>query len=198
MVQEELLAAFLRGVGLPDAQPADPIAAMETLGAALRALVSGLRLALIARAAIKGEFRIEQTMIRRRGNNPLKFAANDDDALIALLGVGRRTEMGAAEAVGEALRDMRLHEVATVAAMRAAVQELLARLEPSKLRRAAEHGGLNLISVQTKARAWDAFEALYAQTSQALNDDFDSIFGRAFARAYERALGEASVKELPT
>jgi len=195
---DELLTAFLRGTGLSDARPTDPAAAMEALGAAFRALVSGLRLALIARSSIKGEFRIEQTMIRSRGNNPLKFSADDDDALLGLLGAGRRTEMGVAEAVADALRDMRLHEVATVAAMRAAVRALLAGFEPAKLRVAAEHGGLNLVPAQRKARAWDAFEALYAQTSQALTDDFDSVFGKAFARAYEQALAEASAREPPS
>ena len=194
---DELLAAFLRGTGLPEARPADPATTMEALGAAFRALVCGLRLALMARSAIKGEFRIERTMIRSRGNNPLKFSADDDDALIALLGAGRRMEMGAAEAVADALRDMRLHEVATVAAMRTAVQALLARFEPAKLRAVAERGGLNLVAVQRKAHAWDAFEALYAQTSAALIDDFDSVFGKAFAHAYERAMREASAKEPP-
>lgn len=192
---DDLLAAFVRGAGLPDARPGDPAAAMEALGAAFRAVVSGLRLALIARAAIKGEFRIEQTMIRSRGNNPLKFSADDDDALIALLGAGRRMEMGAADAITDALRDMRLHEVATVAAMRSAVRGLFARFDPVKLRLAAEQSGLNLVPIQRKARAWESFETLYAQTSQALADDFDSVFGKAFAHAYERALGEALVRE---
>lgn len=193
--ESDLLAAFLRGCGRTDLHPADPTAAMETLGAAFRAFVAGLRQAMIARAAVKGEFRIEQTMIRSRGNNPLKFSADDDDAMAALLGVGRRSEMGAVEAVGDALRDIRLHELATVAAMQLAVRALLAELEPAKLRQSAEHGGLALLSAQRKAAAWDAFEALHARISQALLDDFDSVFGRAFARAYERAIGEISARE---
>jgi type VI secretion system FHA domain protein len=168
---------------------------MEALGEAFRALVSGLRLALIARAAIKDEFRIPQTMIRSRGNNPLKFSADDEDALLALLGSGRHTEMSAAEAVEEALRDMRLHEIATIAAVRSAVRALISRFDPAALRVAADRSGLNLVPVQRKARAWDAFEMLYAQTTQALADDFDSVFGKAFARAYERALAEALARE---
>jgi type VI secretion system FHA domain protein len=168
---------------------------MEALGAAFRALISGLRLTLIARSAIKGEFRIEQTMIRSRGNNPLKFSADDDDALLALLGAGRRTEMGAAEAVADALCDMRLHEIATIAAMRSAVRAMISRFEPSKLRLTAEQNGLNLVPAQRKARAWDVFEALFTQTSHALTDDFDSVFGRTFARAYEQALREARERE---
>ena len=82
------------------------------MGKAFRTLVSGLRAVLIARASIKSEFRIEQTMIRARGNNPLKFSAGDDDALAALLGTGRRTDMTAAQAVADALKDIRLHELA--------------------------------------------------------------------------------------
>src|SRR5262249_34133875 len=146
-----------------------------------RAVVSGLRQAMIARAAVKSEFRIEQTMIRSRGNNPLKFSADDDDALSALLGAGRRSDMGPVEAISDALRDIRLHELATVSAMQTAVRALLGELEPAKLRQAAEHAGLSLVSVQRKAHAWDVFEAQHNRIAQALTDDFDSVFGKAFA-----------------
>jgi type VI secretion system FHA domain protein len=194
---DDLLAAFLRGAGLPTVRPDDPVATMEALGAAFRAMVGGLREALIARAAIKGEFRIEQTMLRPRGNNPLKFSAGDDDALTALLGVGRHTGQTAPQAVGEALRDMRMHELATMAAMQSAVRALMADLAPAKLRDAAERGSRGLLPAQRKARAWDAYEALHVKLSQALSDDFDSVFGRAFARAYERALRETARREAP-
>jgi type VI secretion system FHA domain protein len=190
-----LLAAFLRGAGLADLHPDDPAVVMEALGAAFRAIVSGLRQAMIARAAVKGEFRIEQTMIRARGNNPLKFSLGDDDALAALIGTGRRSEMGAVEAVSDALRDIRLHELATMAAMQSAVRALLAEFDPGKLCQAAERGGLNLIAAQRKAHAWDAFERLHARITAALMDDFDSVFGKAFARAYEGALAQISAKE---
>jgi type VI secretion system protein ImpI/type VI secretion system protein len=192
---EDLLAAFLRGTGIGDFRLADPAAAMERFGAAFRAFVCGLRQAMIDRAAIKGELRIEPTQIRSRGNNPLKFSADDDDALAALLGAGRRTEMSAVEAVNEALRDLRLHELATFAAMQSAVRTLLAEFDPVKLRQSGERGGLDLVQMQRKARAWDRFEALHAKVTQALADDFDSVFGKAFARAYETALTEASARE---
>jgi type VI secretion system protein ImpI len=187
----DLLAAFLRGAGLERVRLDDPEAAMERLGAAFRVFVSGLRQALIARGAIKGEFRIARTMIQRAGNNPLKFSADDDDALVALVGAGRRTEMSATDAVAEAFRDIQLHELATIRAMQSAVSALLAEFDPSKLRHAAEHSGLNLFAVQKKANAWEAYEALYAHISEAMSDNFDSIFGKAFAQAYERAIAEA-------
>ena len=193
---DALLTAFLDGAGMPGAKPADPTATMLGLGKAFRDLVAGLRAVLIARAAIKSEFRIEQTMIRARGNNPLKFAADDDDALAALLGTGRRTDMAPHEAVADALHDIRLHELAAMAAMQAAVRSMLDGLDPTRLRASAEQGGgISLLPAQKKARAWDAYEALHARTVRALADDFDSAFGKAFARAYERSLQEASAKD---
>jgi predicted component of type VI protein secretion system len=191
-----LLSAFMAGAGLPDLRPADPEAMMRSLGSAFRAVVAGLRSVLIARASIKSEFRIEQTMIRARGNNPLKFSAGDDDALTAILGTGRRVDMAADAAVADALSDIRLHELATMSAMQSAVRSLMEGLDPAKLRAAAEQGGgLSVLPAQRKARAWDAFEALHTKTLQALSDDFDSVFGKAFARAYERAMDEVSEKE---
>jgi type VI secretion system FHA domain protein len=190
-----VLAAFLEGVELPDAELRDAVATMRALGRAFRNLVTGLRAVMISRADIKSEFRIEQTRLQARGNNPLKFSADDDDALAALLGTGRRTDMGPSEAVADALRDIRLHELASMAAMRAAVGTLLEGLNPAKLRAAAEQGGMTLLPAQKKARAWDAYEALYARTAQGLSDDFDSVFGKAFARAYETLLDEVAAKD---
>jgi predicted component of type VI protein secretion system len=98
--------------------------------------------------------------------------------------------------VTDALRDIRLHELASMAAMQSAVRALMEGLDPAKLRAAAEQGGgMTVLPAQRKARAWDAFEALHTKTTRALSDDFDSVFGKAFARAYERAMDEVSVKE---
>jgi type VI secretion system protein ImpI/type VI secretion system protein len=189
--QDDLLAAFLRGAGVSAPPAADPVAAMAALGAAFRALVGGLRETLIARAAIKSEFRIEQTIIRARGNNPLKFAATDDDALAALLGPGREMGLTPAAAIADSLRDLRLHEIATMAAMQSAVHSLMREMAPGKL----ETGAGGLLPAQRKARAWEAYEALHARITQALADDFDSVFGRAFARAYEQTVREASLQD---
>jgi type VI secretion system protein ImpI/type VI secretion system protein len=183
----DLMAAFLRGAGLDDVRPPDPVIAMEQLGTAFRSLVAGLRETLMARAAIKSEFRIDQTMIRSHGNNPLKFSANGDDALLALIGIGRRSDIGPAEAVAESFRDLRLHELATMAAMQTAMRAILRELAPDRMRDGPAQG---LLASQRKARAWDAFETAHARMTQALSDNFDSAFGRAFARAYEQALRE--------
>jgi type VI secretion system protein ImpI/type VI secretion system protein len=193
----DLMAAFMRGAGMRKAPPEDAEATMEALGAAFRAVVSGVRQVLLARASIKSEFRIEQTMIRARGNNPLKFSVGDDDALASMIGLGRRTDMPAAEAVRDALRDMQMHELASMAAMQAAVRSLVAQFDPEKIRAGTEQGGMSVMPAQRKARAWEAFEALHARITEALADDFDSVFGKAFAIAYERTLQEASERVEP-
>jgi type VI secretion system protein ImpI/type VI secretion system protein len=190
---DALLVAFLEGAGMPQVQPPDALALMRRLGSALRATVAGIRQALIARATIKNEFRIEQTMIRARGNNPLKFSADDDDALAALLGLGRRADMAPDAALADALRDMRLHELATMIAVQDAVRALLAQLDPEKLQ--LETGGVALLPAQKKARAFEAYEKLHRRITQALTDDFDSVFGKAFANAYEAALRDAQLRE---
>jgi predicted component of type VI protein secretion system len=193
---EILLGAFLEGLGLPEARPLDPPTTFRRLGETFRALVTGLRAVLIARASIKGAFRIEQTMIRARGNNPLKFSANDDDAIALLLGAGRRSGMEPAAVIAQALRDIRRHELATMAAMQAAAQALLTDLHPDRIRNTVERaGGMTLLPAQKKARAWEIYETLHASMQRAMQDDFENAFGKAFARAYEESLGDLESHE---
>ncbi len=187
-----IVMAFFAGAELEDAKPAQPLQAMREAGAAFRAFVRGLRRVLIARAEVKSAFRIDQTMVRSRGNNPLKFAVSDDDALAALLGAGRRSDMGAAAAVEGALNDIRLHELATMAAMQEAMQELLGKLDPAQFLAAAEGG---FLPAQKRARAYDLYEAEFRKLREAFTEKFDDAFGRAFARAYERVISDLQSRE---
>jgi type VI secretion system protein ImpI/type VI secretion system protein len=178
------LAAFLAGAGLPPhlAAHADPDAALRALGAAFHAAIAGLRQLLIARADVKREFRIEQTMLRSAGNNPVKFAASDEQALAALLAAGPQN---GPRAVRETIEDLTAHQVATLAATQAAARALLARLAPEGLE-AQEGGGGGLFASRDK-RLWEAYKRLHQQVTEQFDDDFDSAFGKAFARAYEQA-----------
>jgi len=177
------LAAFWRGVGLRDPGTTDPIAMMEAVGRLLRVTVERLRAVQIDRAAIKREFRILATVVRPDDNNPIKFSADTEAALQALLSGKRAPE----RVVSEMLDDIRLHELAMISAMHDAVRELLESLSPDRIRAATEeHGLAAMLPLQRKARAFEQYEALHAKTERALADDFDSVFGKAFALAYER------------
>lgn len=187
-----LLKAFLDGMGLGELAPGgpDPAALMQGLGAAFRAFVEGLREVLITRATIKSEFRIEQTIIAARGNNPLKFSPTPEDALVAMLGRSRAF-MAPEAAVRDALDDIKRHELATMEAMQAAVRALLARLDPATIRAEAEAGGgLSLLPAQKRARAFEIFEQRFAAVLADLDDSSDGAFARAFAKAYEAASGK--------
>ncbi|MBL6077072.1 type VI secretion system-associated FHA domain protein TagH [Belnapia sp. T18] len=175
------LALLLQGAGLPPTALAgvDPAAALTAAGASLRAAVAGLRALLIARADVKREFRIEQTMLRAAGNNPLKFAATDDAALAALLGPRPQVK-----AVEETVADLNAHQVASLAATQAAARALLEKLAPAGIEAADKGGGF--LGAREK-RLWDAYRALHGQVIDQFEDDFDSAFGKAFARAYEEA-----------
>jgi type VI secretion system protein ImpI len=187
-----LLQAFLDGMGLAGLESGgpDPATLMKGLGAAFRAFVEGLREVLITRATIKSEFRIEQTIIAARGNNPLKFSPTPEDALVAMLGRSRAF-MAPDAAVKDALDDIKRHELATMEAMQAAVRALLGRLDPAAIRGEAEQGGgLSLLPAQKRARAFELYEQRFAAALADLDDSSDGAFARAFAKAYEAASGK--------
>jgi type VI secretion system FHA domain protein len=189
-------AAFAAGAGLAGYAPPDPLGMLRSLGAAFRSVVSGLRQVMIARATIKGEFRIEQTMIQAVGNNPLKFSADDDDALAGLLGIGRRGSMTPERAINDAMRDMRLHELAMATAMQRAARDMLASISPRQVDEKTPRGLLDGLPERRKARLWDRYAALHRATEQALAEDFDSVFGKSFVRAYEQAMRDAAAAKV--
>jgi type VI secretion system FHA domain protein len=173
------LDAFLAGAGIRLPPGADPAAALHAAGAAYRAAIGGIRALLIARADVKREFRIEQTMLRAAGNNPVKFAATDEAAMAALL-----VQPNGPAAVAETADDLTAHQVATIAATQAAARALLARLDPAPIEAADGAGGM--FGAREK-RLWESYRKLHADVTAQFEDDFDSAFGKAFARAYEQA-----------
>jgi type VI secretion system FHA domain protein len=161
---------------------ADPVAMIEAVGRTLRIVVDQLREVQAARGTIKREFRILATAVHPHDNNPIRFSADLEACIRSLLDGRHRPD----RAVGEMLDGIRLHELAMIAAMRDAVRGLLTELDPAPLRAAEEQGLSGVLPMRGRARAFDQYEALHARTVRALADDFDSVFGKAFARAYER------------
>lgn len=176
------LALVHQAAGLAPPPPGtDAAASLAAVGAGMRAAVAGLRGLLIARADVKREFRIEQTMLRAAGNNPVKFAATDEAALLALLG----PRGNGPAALAETVQDLTAHQVATVAATQAAAKALLARLSPMGLEGEVPSGGI--MPGAREKKLWEAYRRLHQQVTDQFEDDFDSAFGKAFARAYEEA-----------
>jgi type VI secretion system FHA domain protein len=161
---------------------------MEHLGALLRATAEGTLALLQSRAVAKRHMRAESTVIAPRHNNPLKFSPNATEALTRML--QRDPSPGFLDPVAalhDANRDLLVHQVAMVAGMRAAVFELFSRLGPE----AAENAegpprGIHARLPKLRAAAlWERHRLQHAHLLEHLDDDFETIFGREFLRAYE-------------
>ena len=181
-----LLTAFLDGAGVAGiGLGADPEAALRAAGEVFQTMVEGLRQVLISRAAVKNEFRVEQTMLRARDNNALKFSITTEDAVAALLQPGKPGYMPPLQAAREAFDDVRSHEMAVMAGVQTALVSLLKRFEPAALERRLQPGTLdNILPGARKARTWELFCDTYKEIAREAEDDFQSVFGREFARAY--------------
>ncbi|MBT2371601.1 type VI secretion system-associated FHA domain protein TagH [Pseudomonas fluorescens] len=187
--QPDLLQAFLRGAGIDQLRldKAQAEAQMESIGRSYRLMVEGLIDVLRARSSLKGEFRMQQTMIQPVENNPLKFAPNADEALLLLLRHGNQAFMAPDLAVRDSFNDLRAHQLAVMAGVEAAIKHLLTRFEPTQLEeRMGKPGGLSSIfNGSRQAQYWQQFTELYSNISREAQEDFQDLFGREFSRAYE-------------
>jgi len=139
----------------------------------------------MSRAAIKGDMRVEQTMIQARNNNALKFSVTPDDAVAALLNPNRPGYMAPLAATKEAFTDIKSHELAVMAGVQTALLGLLKRFEPAALETRLSQGLLGaVLPAARKARYWESFCQVYGDIAREAEDDFQAVFGRAFAKAY--------------
>jgi len=169
-----------------DLGAADLNAAMERTGAAYRVMVEGLRDVLMTRASIKSEFRLGQTMISPDGNNPIKFSVSADQAVEAMVKPNMPGYLDASTAATEAVNDIKAHEVAMMTGMQAAIKTLLERFDPATL--SAKIEAKKGLFGGGKAKRWDVFEKMYSEIASEAEDDFQALFGKAFAKAYEEQL----------
>lgn len=187
----ELLRAFLAGAGVPDLKlPALSPKLMEIFGQLLREATKGTLDLLAARAITKRELRADMTVIVAAENNPLKFSPNVEAAMSHLLSPQGRGFMTPLRAMRDAYDDLRAHQFAFVAGMRAALAGVLARFDPGALEHRLTEKSMidSVLPMNRKAKLWGLFEQLHADIQREAEDDFDALFGREFLRAYEAQL----------
>ncbi len=183
------LAAFLEGAGLAHVQVPDDQAdeVLRRVGATFRDLVAGMRDSLTARTALKSELRIDQTMLRPEGNNPLKFSDDLDEALIALVMLSVPGFLPPQRAVREGFADLKAHQMGVMAGMQAAVKSLLQQFDPDRLAGRLDRQSLleSLLPATRKAKYWELYEDRYHEIAAEAEQDFHGVFGKEFATAYE-------------
>jgi FHA domain-containing protein len=192
---EALLRAFVSGLGLERLQLPQGLTpeVMTQVGALLREAVRGTLELLVARAVVKREIRARDiTILVARENNPLKHSITPEAALAKLLGPEAHGFMPPVIAMRDAYRDLRSHQFGVMAGMRAALAGVLERFDPARLEeRIQQRGKIDaFISGGRKARLWEMFERLYTDISKEAEDDFETLFGKAFLKAYEAQIGK--------
>ena len=193
--KEDVFAAFLHGLGINRVElhpSVDRTALMLNAGHVLREFVEGVIPLLAGRANLKNTFRLDQTSVLPRHNNPLKFSESPDDLIKQLLVGDEGDYLGAKDAVREACQDLMNHQNAFLDAMNSAFIEFAERFEPDELEQGFERAlsGSKLFSFGNKSKYWDLYRDLYPIMTEKGGGRFPQMFGEEFVRAYERQIAE--------
>jgi type VI secretion system protein ImpI len=154
----------------------------------MRSVVQGLIEVLRARSEIKTVFRMPVTQVKVSENNPLKFAANADDAIANLLGRRNPAYLPPKEAFEDALNDVRFHQLAMLAGVRAGFEHLMGRFDPEQLQEMFERQGKRGGLFGGKNTYWERYTERYKEWAADSDETFRRMFGEEFARAYEQQL----------
>lgn len=188
---DPLWSAFCDGAGIRTGPaPADAGAQMRLLGQLMREAIDGTLRLMTVRATAKHELRAAVTTIRGRNNNPLKFSPDTQLAIEQLVQPPLRGFMSAPAAMQDAMHDLVGHSIGTMAGMRAALAGVLHRFEPGQLEaKLSERSMLDgLLPMNRKAKLWDLYLQHFEAIRGEAQDDFDTLFGKAFVAAYEEQL----------
>jgi type VI secretion system protein ImpI len=152
-----------------------------------RVVVDGVMDVLRARAEIKNTFRLPVTIIQRSENNPLKFAPNPEDALQKIMGPSNAAFMSGTAAFEDAFDDIRCHQMAMLAGVRAAFESLLTHFNPDRFEQEAD-GSSKRSAFAGKGKYWDKYRENFEGLARDPDECFRRLFGDEFARAYEEQL----------
>jgi FHA domain-containing protein len=197
---DALWAAFCEGAGisLHPPQGLNP-ALMKVIGQVLAHSIDGTLKLVAVRAAAKQELRADVTLIQARNNNPLKFSPDAGAAIQQLLQPPMRGFMVGPAAVGEVMDDLLGHAIGTMAGMRAALEGVLGRFEPSQLEgKLAGNSVLDaVLPMNRRAKLWELYLQHYQRIHDEAQDDFHDLFGKAFIAAYEEQLDRLDAARHP-
>jgi len=157
----------------------------------LREFVEGTTNLLTSRANLKNTFRLDQTTVLPRHNNPMKFSENTNDLLKQLL-VGDEGEyLGAQDAIREVCSDLINHQNAFLDAMNSAFIEFADRFDPDELQEGFNRTmGKKLFGFSNKSKYWQLYCDLYPIITEKGGGRFPQMFGEEFVKAYERQVAE--------
>jgi len=191
---EDLFDSFLDGLGVNRVELHPSVNRPEmllTAGQVLREFVQGTTDLLASRANLKNAFRLDQTSVLPRHNNPMKFSENTNDLLKQLLVGGEGEYLGAQDAIREVCSDLINHQNAFLDAMNSAFLEFADRFDPDELEEGFDRTmGKKLFSFMSKMKYWQLYRDLYPIITEKGGGRFPQMFGEEFVKAYERQVAE--------
>ncbi|HEY5761430.1 MAG TPA: type VI secretion system-associated FHA domain protein TagH [Steroidobacter sp.] len=181
--------AFCRGAGIdPASIPLETQhALLQLAGQMTREVVLGLMDVLKGRADQKNRLRLSQTTIQPADNNPLKFSASVDEALVKLLdGHNTSRYLGPVDAIRDSFADLRTHQHALSGAIQAAIDEVMNRIEPGELQERFDRGLKRgaLLGAANKMKYWDLYTEFYHVLNQRNEQNLPTLFAEELARTY--------------
>jgi len=191
----ELLDSFMLGLGIDraDMHPStDPHEVMENAGRVLSEFVDGISELLASRTAMKSLFRLDQTTVLPRHNNPLKLAENTRDSMMQLL-IGKEGEyLSPVDAVREVCLDLKHHHDAILEAMVIAYQDFADRFDPSELQQNFDRtlDANPLFKKMNQMKYWQLYCDLYPIMTQSGSGKFPHQFSEEFVRSYEKNVAD--------
>lgn len=186
---EAALAAFCRGAGIDPKTitPEARNAALHLAGQLMRESVLGLMDLNNSRNEFRNRFRIAPPP-EQGPESPLNLSRGVDEALVRLLNT-TSARTGSVDAVREVFRELKAQSGASLAAMRAAFEEFLERVDPKQLEERFERAGKRgVFGVQNKGKYWDMYTEMFPGLAQRPADGFPHVFTETFAKAYDAKL----------
>jgi type VI secretion system protein len=186
--------AFCRGAGIepaslsPEAQAMLPLVA----GQLLREAVVGLNELAQARAKSTPAQGSGAAAAPPSGTNPLRSSSGVDQALVRLFESHGRVQGGPVDSLRDVVQEGKDHEIAMQAALRSALDALLAQLAPANVADQFEQGRARSLAPGQDSQAgyWDYFTEFHRMLTQHPVEGLPHPFAEAFAQAYARTRDE--------
>ena len=182
------LAPLMRGLGQPlplaDSQQAHDM--LEEMGRTLKAMVEGLLTLQAEQAALADKH------LRPIEDNPLRLGLDYGNTLGLLFADGKSpVHLSAPAAVGEVLRNVRIHHQANQQAIASALQSILQAFSPAALEQRFMHYRRSGEGAPTDdGWAWQMYRHYYQELTSLRQQGFDKLFHQVYAQAYDKAVRE--------
>ncbi|XYK81575.1 MAG: type VI secretion system-associated FHA domain protein TagH [Labrenzia sp.] len=186
---DEDLQILLRAMGFPEAEVPEAIRdqILQDVGAMVREMASGLVSMMAARKVVKSEFRIDETRIEPKENNPFKYFKVGELALDEMLLTRTEGYLSPAQATRHAFQDLQSHSMVIMSAMQRAMRLMFEKLSPEALAQAGDgDGALRLRSLGGRRDKWDTARSTYDH----MRKDYEAVVRQMIMEAFTQVQEE--------